>query len=80
MMVETVISIFAVIPALIAIMGVVVKVNRTLTMLDDSVKQLTVFMEKQSSRNHNFGRQLTEHEIRLARLEDGRKESKSENI
>lgn len=79
-MLELIVSVFTIIPALLAVMGVVVKVNRTLTMLDDSVKQLTVFMEKQSSRNHRFGRQLTEHEIRLARLEDHRKEYHHENI
>ena len=42
-------------------------------MLDDSVRQLTRFMEKQSEKNHGFGKLLSEHEIRLIRLEGDRK-------
>ena len=71
---EIAVGFFTILPSLIAAMGVVVKVNRTLTMLDDSVRQLTRFMEKQSGKNHDFGRLLSEHEIRLIRLESGGKD------
>ena len=71
---EIAVGFFTILSSLIAAMGVVVKVNRTLTMLDDSVRQLTRFMEKQSDKNHDFGRLLSEHEIRLIRLESGGKD------
>ncbi len=74
---ETAVGFFTVLSSFIAAMGVVVKVNRTLTMLDDSVKQLKLFMEKQSSKNHDFGKILSKHELRLIRLENARKEGET---
>lgn len=53
-----------------AVMQVVIKINKTLMGLDDSVKQLKKFMEKQSRKNEDFGKILSQHEIRLMRLED----------
>lgn len=70
---EIAVGFFTIISSLIAAMGVVVKVNRTLTMLDDSVKQLKIFMEKQSLKNHDFGKILSTHEIRLIRLENDKR-------
>ncbi len=67
---EIAVGFFTIISSFIAAMSVVVKVNRTLTMLDDSVKQLKIFMEKQSSKNHNFGKILSKHELRIIRLEN----------
>ena len=71
---EIAVGFCTILSSLIAAMSVVVKVNRTLTMLDDSVRQLTRFMEKQSEKNHDFGKLLSEHEIRLIRLESGGKD------
>ena len=71
---EIAVGFCTILTSLIAAMGVVVKVNRTLTMLDDSVRQLTRFMEKQSEKNHGFGKLLSEHEIRLIRLESAGKD------
>ena len=67
---EIAVGFFTIISSFIAAMSVVVKVNRTLTMLDDSVKQLKNFMEKQSSKNHSFGKILSKHELRILRLEN----------
>ena len=71
---EIAVGFCTILSSLIAAMSVVVKVNRTLTMLDDSVRQLTRFMEKQSEKNHDFGKLLSEHEIRLIRLESAGKD------
>ncbi len=71
---EITVGFFTILSSLLAAMGVVVKVNRTLTMLDNSVRQLTRFMEKQSEKNHGFGKLLSDHEIRLIRLEGERKD------
>ena len=71
---EIAVGFFTIISSFLAAMSVVVKVNRTLTMLDDSVKQLKIFMEKQSYKNHDFGKILSRHELRLLRLENNRKD------
>ena len=70
---EIAVGFFTIISSFLAAMSVVVKVNRTLTRLDDSVRQLNYFMEKQSSKNHDFGKMLSGHEIRLVRLESNHK-------
>ena len=70
---EIAVGFFTILSSFLAAMSVVVKVNRTLTMLDDSVRQLKIFMEKQSAKNHGFGKLLSEHEVRLIRLECDRK-------
>ena len=70
---EIAVGFFTIVTSFLAAMSAVVKVNRTLTMLDDSVRQLTRFMERQSEKNHGFGKLLSEHEIRLIRLEDERR-------
>lgn len=70
---EIAVGFFTILSSFLAAMSVVVKVNRTLTRLDDSVRQLHYFMEKQSAKNHDFGKILSGHEIRLVRLESDRK-------
>ena len=70
---EIAVGIFTIVGAFSAVMQVVMKVNKTLVCLDDSVRQLTRFMEKQSEKNHGFGKLLSEHEIRLIRLEGERR-------
>ena len=72
---EIAVGFFTILSSFLAAMSAVVKVNRTLTMLDDSVKQLKIFMEKQSSKNHDFGKILSRHELRLLRLENERREA-----
>ena len=72
---EIAVGFFTILSSFLAAMSAVVKVNRTLTMLDDSVKQLKIFMEKQSSKNHDFGKILSRHELRLLRLENERRET-----
>ena len=71
---EIAVGFFTIISTFSAILSSVMKVNRTLTQLDDSVRQLKDFMERQSDKNEAFGKILTQHEIRLLRLEDERKE------
>ena len=70
---EIAVGFFTIVSAFVYAMSIVIKINRTLTMLVDSVKQLTRFMERQSEKNHDFGRHLSDHEIRLVRLEGGRR-------
>ena len=73
---EIAVGFFTIVGAFSAVMQVVIKVNRTLVCLDDSVKQLKKFMEKQSKKNEDFGKKLAQYEIRLLRLEDSEKEAR----
>ena len=67
---EIVLGIFALIAALIPILNVVVKVNKTLCSLEMAVKELQGFIEDQSAKNGIFYTRLTEHEVRLTKIED----------
>ena len=67
---EIAVGFFTILSSFLAAMSAVLKVNRTLTRLDDSVRQLKVFMEKQSLTNHDFVKILSKHELRLVRLEN----------
>ena len=71
---EIAVGIFTIVGAFSAVMQTVLKVNKTLIGLDESVKQLKKFMERQSKKNEDFGKRLAQHEIRLMRLEDVEKE------
>ncbi len=71
---EIAVGFFTIISTFSAVLSSVMKVNRTLTQLDDSVRQLKDFMERQSDKNETFGKILTQHELRLLRLEDEKKE------
>ncbi len=71
---EIAVGFFTIISTFSAVLSSVMKVNRTLTQLDDSVRQLKDFMERQSDKNEAFGKILTQHELRLLRLEDEKKE------
>ena len=55
--------------ALLPILATVLKLNRSLVALEEAVKQLRSYMEKQSERNHGFSDRLLDHERRLVRLE-----------
>lgn len=76
---EITVGLFTLISAFIAVMNIVVKVNRTLTALESAVKQLTEHMEKQSQKNNNFYRQLSDHETRISILEEKNHESAKEH-
>ena len=71
---EIAVGFFTIISTFSAVLSSVMKVNRTLTQLDDSVRQLKDFMERQSDKNEAFGKILIQHELRLLRLEDEKKE------
>ena len=71
---EIAVGFFTIVSTFSAVLSSVMKVNRTLTQLDDSVRQLKDFMERQSDKNEAFGKILTQHELRLMRLEDEKKE------
>lgn len=60
--------------ALLPLLSVVLKLNRSLVALEEAVKQLRAYMEKQSARNHGFSDRLLDHEKRLVRLESERNE------
>ena len=66
---EIAVGLFTLVSALIAIMNVVVKVNRTLTSLDITVKELDENVRHQSQINQNIFGHLARHERRLAMLE-----------
>jgi septal ring factor EnvC (AmiA/AmiB activator) len=72
---EIAVGIFTLVGAFSAVMQVVMKVNKTLVGLDDSVKQLKKFMERQAKKNEDFLKKLAQHELRLSRLEESGKES-----
>lgn len=55
--------------AILPVLSVVLKLNRSLVALEEAVKQLRSYMEKQSERNHGFSDRLLDHEKRLVRLE-----------
>lgn len=67
---EIVLGIFALVSAFIAVLNIVVRVNRTLCSLEIVVKQIKECIEKQSEKNGVFFSRLSEHDIRLNRLED----------
>ena len=58
--------------ALLPILSVVLKLNRSLVALEEAVKQLRAYIEKQSERNHGFSDRLLDHERRLVRQESER--------
>ena len=75
---EIAVGMFTIVGAFSAVMQVCMKVNKTLVCLDDSVKQLKKFMEKQARKNEDFVKKLAQHELRLSRLEDSAKETDNE--
>ena len=67
---EIALGIFALIAAFIPVINVVVKVNKTLCSLEIVVKQIQEWIEDQSAKNGIFYTRLSEHEIRLTKIED----------
>jgi len=66
---EIAVGLFTLVSALIAIMNVVVKVNRTLTSLDITVRGLDENVRRQSEINKKIFGQLARQERRLSLLE-----------
>lgn len=56
--------------AVISIMNVVVKVNRTLVSLEETVRQLKDYMEKQGDKNEHFYNALASLDKRVTILEE----------
>ncbi len=67
---EILLGLFTIISAFIAVFNIVVRVNKTLCSLEVIVKQIKECIEKQSQKNGVFFNRLSEHEIRLTKLED----------
>ena len=73
---EITLGIFAIVTAFIPIINIVVRVNRTLCSLEVVVKQIKECIERQSEKNGFFFNKLSEHDIRLTKIEDTIKMSK----
>ena len=61
--------------AFVSVMSVVVKVNGTLTRLDEAVRRLSDSIDEQQRRSEHFARTLAAHETRITVLEDIRSKS-----
>ena len=55
--------------AFLPVFSVILRLNRSLVALEEAVKQLRSYMEKQSGRNQGFSERLLDHERRLVQLE-----------
>ena len=67
---EIALGVFALIAALLPVFNIVVRVNKTLCSLEVVVKQIKECIEAQSAKNGIFFTRLSEHDIRLAKIED----------
>ena len=56
--------------AVISIMNVVVKVNRSLISLEETVRQLRAYMERQGTKNEHFYNELNILDKRVTVLEE----------
>ena len=66
---EILMGLIAIVGALISLMNVVVRVNRTLTSLEDAVERLNQNVKDQSEKNRQFYEKIGDHETRLSLLE-----------
>lgn len=73
---EITVGIITLVGGFISVMSVVMKINGTMTRLEEAVRQLRDFMEDQDRRNERFVNTLASHETRLALLEKKTKEDK----
>ena len=67
---EIALGIFALIAAFVPVFNIVAKVNKTLCSLELVVKQIKECIEDQSAKNGIFFTRLSEHDIRLTKIED----------
>ncbi|MCQ2354723.1 MAG: hypothetical protein MJ102_06435 [Clostridia bacterium] len=66
---EIVVGLISLVGSLIAVMNVVVRVNRTLTVLESAVGRLDETVRDQSAKNRAFFDRLGDHETRITLLE-----------
>ncbi len=55
--------------SLIAVLNIAIRLNRTLTSLEETVRRLDGSVHEQSEKNRNFYEKIGEHEVRLSLLE-----------
>lgn len=67
---EIVVGLLSLIGSLIAVMNVVVRVNRSLTTLEAAVKRLDDTVRGQTGKNRDFYDRIGDHETRIALLEN----------
>ncbi len=67
---EIALGIFAMLSAFVAVFNIVVRVNKTLCSLEAVVKQIKECLDRQSEKNGVFFSKLSEHDIRLTKIED----------
>ena len=72
---EIVAGIVTLLGAFISVMTVVVKVNGTLTRLDEAVRRLRESIEAQQRQSESFAKTLAAHETRITVLEEERRSS-----
>ena len=70
---EIIAGLVTLVGAFISVMTVVVKVNGTLTRLDEAVRQLREALAEQQKQSDAFADTLASHETRIALLEDRRR-------
>ncbi len=56
--------------SLIAVLNIVIRLNRTLTSLEETVRRLDESVHEQSAKNRIFYEKIGDHEIRLSLLEN----------
>lgn len=69
MSLEMIAAITALVTASLSVAGIVSKVGRAITSLEEAVKQLKQFMESQAKKNSGFLKQIVEQERRIALIE-----------
>ena len=69
MNIEIICGLFSIITALISIVGVAIKINRAIVLLESAVKRLGESESNQKVKNINFERRLNSVEKRLIYLE-----------
>lgn len=70
---ETIAGLVTLLSAFVSIMTVVVKVNGTLSRLDEALRQLRRSLDEQKKQSESFARTLAAHETRITVLEDERR-------
>ena len=69
MVFQVIAGVTALLTATLSIMGIVSKVGRALTSLEEAVSQLKKFMESQAKKNSGFLKQIVEQERRISLIE-----------
>lgn len=69
MTVELLCGLFSIITALISIIGVALRINRAIVLLEAAVKRLTEHSEEQKAKNAQLERKLVSHDRRITHLE-----------